>query len=118
KSALTSNLTSLGNTGPVPSCSLCVNAHSQTTLQLDRSSTRQPAGASHARFPLTCVRSDPEFRVTHEAGGRSQDGCLQEAVESEETDCSGVHPAFPAAPAAHTPHQREYDLNNGPGFTL
>lgn len=56
------------------------------------------------------ARSDPKLRVTHEARGRSQDGSVQEAVEGEEADPRGVHPAVPAPPAAHPPHQREYQV--------
>lgn len=58
---------------------------------------------------LSCGRTDPKLRVTHEARGRSQDGSVQEAVEGEEADPRGVHPAVPASPAAHPPHQREYE---------
>lgn len=58
--------------------------------------------------------SDPEHRVTHEARGRSQDGSLQEAVEGEEADRCGVHPAVPASFATHPPHQREYKQNEMP----
>lgn len=60
---------------------------------------------------LSCGRSEPEPRVTHEARGRSQDGSVQEAVEGEEADRRGVHPTVPASPAAHPPHQREYKQN-------
>lgn len=60
---------------------------------------------------LSCGRCDPEPQVTHEAGGRSQDGSVQEAVEGEEADRRGVHPAVPASLAAHPPHQREYKQN-------
>ena len=69
-----------------------------------------PPGLSHPVL-LSCCRSDPDPRVTHEARGRSQDGSVQEAVEGEEADRCGVHPAVPASPTAHPPHQREYKLN-------
>lgn len=61
---------------------------------------------------LSCCRSDPQSRVIHEARGRSQDGSVQEAVESEEVDPRGVHPTVPASTAAHPPHQREYSKIN------
>lgn len=60
---------------------------------------------------LSCGRSDPEHRVTHEARGRSQDGSVQETVEGEEADRCGVHPTVPASLATHPPHQREYKQN-------
>ncbi|KAA8579951.1 hypothetical protein FQN60_005486, partial [Etheostoma spectabile] len=71
--------------------------------------TLQPAGLwlSHPVL-LSCDRSDPEPRVLHEARGRSQDGCVQEAVEGAEADRRGVHPALPASPTAHPPHQPIY----------
>lgn len=58
---------------------------------------------------LSCGRFHPEPRVTHEAGGRSQDGSVQEAVESEEADPCGVHSAVPASLTAHPPYQCEYE---------
>lgn len=64
-------------------------------------------GLLHLFLP-TCDLSDPEPRVIHEARGRSQDGSVQEAVEGEETDPGGVHPAVAASSAAHPPHKREY----------
>lgn len=48
-------------------------------------------------------------RVTHEAGGRGQDGPVQEAVEGPEAAGGGPHSAVTAAPAASPSHQREYD---------
>lgn len=33
-------------------------------------------------------------------------------MEGEEADPRGVHPAVPASPAAHPPHQREYESKN------
>lgn len=63
-------------------------------------------GLSHLFVP-TCELSEPEPRLIHEARGRSQDGCVQEAVEGEEADRGGLHPAVSAASAAHPPHKRE-----------
>lgn len=65
---------------------------------------------SNPPVPLSCGCAPTQSsRVTHEARGCSQDGSVQEAVEGEEADPRGVHPAVPAPPAAHPPHQREYE---------
>lgn len=66
------------------------------------------SGPGRSRLFVLPDRSDPEPRVIHEAGGRSQDGSVQEAVEGEETDPGGADPAVPASSAAHPPHEREY----------
>lgn len=58
---------------------------------------------------LSCGRFDPELQVTHEAGSRSKDGSVQEAVEGEEADPRGVYPAVPASVTAHPSYQCEYE---------
>lgn len=115
---LSSHLTSLWkHAGPAAAAAAawvlvrkCAQPNQNFALpQADPGSPRRPAGDSLTPgFPPTRVRSEPEFRVPHEAGGRSQDGRVQEAVEGQETDRGGVHPAVAAAAAAGPPHQREY----------
>lgn len=72
-----------------------------------RWSERAASGLSRLFLPAWDA-SDPEPRVIHEARGRSQDGCVQEAVEGEETGPGGLHPPVSSSSAAHPPHKREY----------
>lgn len=61
------------------------------------------------KFTASSSDSQPSLlrqgRVTHEVEGRCEDGSVPKAVDGQEAARGGSHPALPAAPAAHPPHQ-------------
>ncbi|KAF0029477.1 hypothetical protein F2P81_018582 [Scophthalmus maximus] len=68
-----------------------------------------PRPAQQKFYAAMIGRDAAKPRVTHEAGGRSQDGSVQEAVDREEADRRGVHPAVSTPLTTHPPHQLSMD---------